>query len=41
MHLDRLDENYALVQSNWRFGNVFQSGLTDFHDRSDQFAHIV
>ena len=40
MHFDHLDEIYAIVQSNWRFGNIFHTGLTGFHDRSDRFANF-
>jgi len=28
MHFDRLDEIYTMVQSNWYFDNVTQTGLT-------------
>jgi len=38
MHFDHLEENYAMVQSNWKFDNVFQTGLTGFHNRSDRFC---
>ena len=41
MHFDRLDEIYAMVQSNWHFDNVTQTGLTGLQDQSDQFARIV
>ena len=41
MHFDRLDEIYAMVQSNWHFDNVTQTGLTGLLDRSDRFAQIV
>ena len=41
MHFDRLDEIYAMVQSNWHFDNVIQTGLTDLMDQSDRFAQIV
>ena len=28
MYFDRLDEIYAMVQSNWHFDNLTQTGLT-------------
>ena len=41
MHFDRLDETYAMIQSNWHFDIVTQTGLTGLHDRFDWFAQIV
>ena len=41
MHFNRLDEIYTMVQSNWYFDIVTQTGLTGLYDRSDQFAQIV
>ena len=39
MHFDHLDENYAMVQYNWKFDNVIQTGLTSLH--ADWLAQIV
>ena len=41
MHFNRLDEIYAMVQFNWYFDIVTQTGLTGLYDRPDQFAQIV
>ena len=41
MHFDHLDEIYAMVQYNWQFDNVTQTGLNGLHGRSDWFAQIV
>ena len=41
MNFDRLDEIYTMVQSNWQFDKVTQTGLTSLHDQSDQFVRIV
>jgi len=41
MHFDRLDEIYAMVQSNCHFDIVTRTVLTGLYDRSDRFAQIV
>ena len=30
MHFDRLDDIYAMVESNWHFDKVTQTGLTGY-----------
>ena len=41
MNFDRLDEIYAMVQSNWHFNNLTQTGLTGSYNRSDWFAQTA
>jgi len=41
MHFDHLDEVYAMMQSDWHFNIVTQTGLTDLHDWSDRFVQII
>ena len=41
MHFDRLDEIYAMVQSNWHFDNLTQTDLTGLYNRSDRFAQTA
>ena len=41
MHFDRLDDIYAMVESNWQFDNFIQTSLTDLYVRPDRFAQIV
>jgi hypothetical protein len=38
MHINRLDEIYIMVQSNWQFDKLF---LTDLYKRSDWSSQIV
>ena len=41
MHLDHLDEIYAMVKSNLQFDKLVLTVLTGLHDRSDQSAQII
>ena len=41
MHFDRLDEIYAMVQSNWHFDKLTQIGLTGLYNQSDRFAQTA
>ena len=41
MYFDRLDEIYAMVQSNLQFDKLVWTGLTGLEERSDRSAQIV
>ena len=41
MNFDRLIDIYAMVKSNGQFDKIILTGLTGFHERSDQSAQIV
>jgi len=41
MHFDRLDEIYAMVQSNLQFDKLVYTGLTGLKERSDRSPQIV
>ena len=41
MHFDRLDNIYAMVQSNCQFDKLFLTNLTGLYKRSDRSFQIV
>ena len=41
MHFDRLDEIYAMVQSNWHFDNLTHTDLTGLYNWFDRFAQTA
>ena len=41
MHFDRLNEIYAMLQSNWHFDKLTQIGLTSLYNQPDRFAQTA